>query len=1056
MKIKNNLRKKIAMILSVAMLVAFVCAFMLINGFNNAIGNKNVYAAETSATEESTGAVFKVDNKASVRLDSDVHGIKFYATMSHEYYEWLKSTYPDSAYTLTAKINRYENPVESDVRSQTYALGDSDFIDLDGNVKDFTYAYTLKYDSLTSDLQNAYALVLKAEADVTVSKDGADDVVLTADGCSVRSMSGIAKYIVDNNLYNSDTDKTVLEGYYGAGEATAITASASIDFLHKATKENNEEVDVLTFDSALSGDYKLYINAVPLTKVTDTQYEISDELKAQLKYDTDYTVYAFDADNKTTSFNVHTYAGVIKTAEDFKSVFELSEANVKKYAKTVTSDNVYKDFERDFTGNYVLENDITVDINHTGMALNYKTGGTIHNANKGEIDANNASLIDMFFAGTLDGQGHKISVTMNMAYSNNGLFGKLRSGAVIKNLFIDATGTSANNYLICKDVLGSEYPVFDNCYLTLKETSQRSGANHRISDVNVTFKNSVIDYSGLSYVESSYGVLLSLAADKASYQNTVLIGEKRVVAQKGNAAYYASNDNETNSIAGIYRFNDYGEIAAYAGTDLKFDGFDSEYWEKDLIGVPVFKSLSGNTENPLKNYMDNDDAVLQIEVGKSFDAKITLLNVTLASLNITSAENYVEISDYMITGKSIGEGKLTVSYTVNGVQENHTVKYEVVGEIVEVNTEAYYSAADKKIYGLTVGENETIVSVKQNGADAGTLTAIENENGGYTLGNGLTVADTTVKGKTEVLVSTSGKSYKFTNVVTVAKAIASVDDWTYINISSSDTETKNGYVLVIKDLDTTSMINLHTMTGKASPIRMSAAKSSALGLRGTFDGNGHTIKVKSAKSGVFGAINGLTIKDVCFIVDATANYPAGEDGNNRVNVILATVILNSELNNVVVKLNSVDENIGKHGESDCKTYLTLANCIDADSMVMQNIVIDYGTYQMTDTAKNGGLLSCGYPTYNKSQPKNVYIVHNGSYRLGCYSDPFGNCEQNAIVESWVKYASNETDSSIASNNKISGIYRYDSVSALESDANYSSNSDMKWSLNDNNEWTFAK
>lgn len=1076
MKIKNNKRKLLAFLLSTTMLSTLSCGLLMMNGLKNDIGNQVVSAAtegedSTTTVEKPADAVFEVDNKANVRLQPDGKGIKFRATMNSQYYAWLKAAYPNATYTFKVTVDRYNNADEGEALSETYVLKDDDFLDMDSAAEDFNYSYTVSYDqlgNLTEAQKNqAYAMVLKAQASVIVTPAEGDAIEIPADGYSVRNMMAVAKYLVDNKLYASETDKTTLQMYYSTEAATAINANATIDFLHKGTNSSGEEVDVLTFDSAIDEDYTLYINAIPLTKVSSTQFEISEELRSQLEYDTDYTVYAFDENNKCTTFTVHTYAGIIYDADDFKNVFEFSEAQVKKYATAKTGTNTttyYGDVDRDFTGNYVLANDITIsNMDHTGMKLCYKdaSNATFHSITQSAINSNDATLANLFFNnGTLDGQGHKLSVTLSATYSTYGLFGYLGDNVTVKNVFIDVHKTT-NNYLIIKGGLGSNAPVFDNCYFEFSGQPVNK-RNIGFTDGLVKVTNSVIDYSGLAYDEAngSYDALFATAT--STFENTVFIGEKRPVTGADSKVLYASNEDVTaDKATGAYRFADYAAFAAKAATTegLSRDGFDAAIWDKTTIDVPVYRQDDIAFEFALENYKDS---TLRLEVGDTLDISAMYFGAPVA-VTITSNNDNVEIADGVLTANTADSGTLSVSYTLDGVEVSYAIPYEVTAKAEEVATEVYYSAVDGLIYGLNLEGDFT--SAYQD-ANTVTLTSSAKE-GSYTI-SGLEVADTTVKGKTELVVNTSEKSYKFTNVVTVAKVIASVEDWTYLNISSTDTETKDGYVLVINDLDTTSMINLHTMknngyiTRNNDSVANNGGWYSTLGLRGTFDGNGHTIKVKSAKGGIFGVINTLTIKDVCFIVDATAQYNTAEttttadySSKTCLNYILASGMRNSLLENVVIKLNSVD--LTYNDTTITKAYLMLTTtCGTAD---MTNFVLDYGNYKMTDNDIWGGLLTLNLRT--QSTCSNVYIVHNGGYRLSCYSDPLYSESQGmgTTVPANTYYAKNELDENVVSGTKgktTKAIYRYDNITSLTSDTHYTSNTTMKWSYNSTDaKWVFS-
>ncbi len=1077
MKAKNNARKILVILLSVVTLVCFSCGLLVMNVFDKGV-NQTVYADVVD--DKPADAVFEVDNKASVRLSPDGRGIKFKATMNEAYYNWLKQTYPTATFKVNVQVDSFANPGAPVV--DTHTLVDADFQDgLDGATKPFVYYYTISYGALEEALQQqAFATVLKAAATVTISVPEQPDEVKNADGFSVRNMTAVAKYLVDTNNYNSDADKTVLESYYGNEMATQFNTPATIDFLHKASK-GSEDVDVLTFASEVDAKYSFYINAIPLTRITATQYEISQELSEQLAYDTDYTVVAFDENNDWSTFTVHTYAGVIYDAEDFKEVFEISEAAVKKYAKTVNTTATatwYADFERDFTGNYVLANDISVNMNHTGFSLKYKehaSAGFINTADAGEITAKNPTLKNLFFSGTLDGQGHKLSVTLTENWSNNGVFGVFNGNPVIKNLQMNIVSSSSNNYILNKqNVFGT--PVFDNCYLVLTETALKSGANHRLSDSYIDFTNSVIDYSGLAYADANYGGLLGLELSSTdSFENTIILGEKRyLVGGSGAAAkkYYAYNDGGNDVLLGCYRFDTYADFGAnYQGIDLSM--FDSKYWDVTTTNVPIFKGLEGLTlEFALEDYKS---AELRIGEGETLDVTATYFGLPLADLTITPSNANVSISNGVLTANTVGSGTLEVSYTIDGQEVSYTVNFEVTQTAIEKTFEVYYSDVDKLIHGLDFEGD--FVSAYQGSNE---VTLSNGSNGTYTI-SGLVVEDALTKGATDLVVNTSTGAYKYTNVVTATKIIATESDWTYLNISKDDTTTKDGYVLVIKDLDvTTANYNLHTLINggfvfNASLMNETNGNFKARGLRGTFDGNGHTIKVKTGKAGIFGVVVGLTVKDVQFIVDATSEYAAvGIDHSAAydayANAIFASGVRGATLDNVVVKLNSVTDTCPSTCTSGtggipykAPAYFTFAVAMQGynDTLTIKNSVIDYGTYVMDNTATTtqGALLTGSFAGISEATVTNLYIAHNGGYHLTYTYNQYNSQTNVTNVVAGTYYAKNEADDNI----KITGagktkhdIYRFDTATALTGDALYTGNANMKWSYASATGWSFGE
>ena len=74
------------------------------------------------------------------------------------------------------------------------------------------------------------------------------------------------------------------------------------------------------------------------------------------------------------------------------------------------------------------------------------------------------------FRGTFDGDGHTVTLTLNVTSGNAGLFGETGGGAVIKNLTVDAdvTSTAGSNYAATAGLVGkvSGSTTVENCGVT--------------------------------------------------------------------------------------------------------------------------------------------------------------------------------------------------------------------------------------------------------------------------------------------------------------------------------------------------------------------------------------------------------------------------------------------------------------------------------------------------------------------------------------------------------------------------------------------------------------
>jgi len=77
---------------------------------------------------------------------------------------------------------------------------------------------------------------------------------------------------------------------------------------------------------------------------------------------------------------------------------------------------------------------------------------------------------DATFKGTFDGDGHTVTLTLNVTSGNAGLFGVTGGGAVIKNLTVDAdvTSTAGSNYAATAGLVGkvSGSTTVENCGVT--------------------------------------------------------------------------------------------------------------------------------------------------------------------------------------------------------------------------------------------------------------------------------------------------------------------------------------------------------------------------------------------------------------------------------------------------------------------------------------------------------------------------------------------------------------------------------------------------------------
>lgn len=321
-----------------------------------------------------------------------------------------------------------------------------------------------------------------------------------------------------------------------------------------------------------------------------------------------YVVTGLDSDGKAISFNVSSYAQILTKASDLDCL--------------KVNSNVIK-------GYYL----VAKDINETKVDTPLHTIAT--DGTQG-------------FGGVFDGNGHKISFTVNSASNagTNGLFGYIQANAEIKN--VQMVNIAIGSKISLKDnaVLGYKIEKgakISNVYIQFDSYAKRMGLSVSASDA--TFTNVVIDVeapiknysltdsSWVGSVSNYYGILsvynvngkASATSQFTSKYSGVVIITGSLMPLGGNAfnttnikdqtalAYndlyaYDSETSETQAIvnvegawanyfmccAGVLRFNAYADMAAYEGTKWSFS------WSGATIqkhGTKTFSMSAYTTDN---------------------------------------------------------------------------------------------------------------------------------------------------------------------------------------------------------------------------------------------------------------------------------------------------------------------------------------------------------------------------------------------------------------------------------------------------------------------------
>ncbi|MDY6023281.1 MAG: hypothetical protein SPJ19_00540 [Candidatus Borkfalkiaceae bacterium] len=251
----------------------------------------------------------------------------------------------------------------------------------------------------------------------------------------------------------------------------------------------------------------------------------------------------------------------------------------------------------------------------------------------------------------------------------------------------------------------------------------------------------------------------------------------------------------------------------------------------------------------------------------------------------------------------------------NGQRAKKTVK-----ETIDYSTVDGFTSADTlAIFGE---ENVTIASATEN--TAGYTVSVNENKLAFTYKGAEFIGDGTVH---NVVLSTDTVDYSV-NLKIVTKILRVKEDLAVFTINDKTGEFK-GYYLLAKDIDATGYTHATgvnaTLSNESGRWFMTAGYGNA-GLKGTFDGNGHSINnLTVGKYGIFGLINGGTVKNVAFkdlkytnqsnivtlawyIVSASIEnvYMNAESlPNVWARAMMASSIYNSKMNNVIIKLGDV-------------------------------------------------------------------------------------------------------------------------------------------------------
>lgn len=359
----------------------------------------------------------------------------------------------------------------------------------------------------------------------------------------------------------------------------------------------------------------------------------------------------------------------------------------------------------------------------------------------------------------------------------------------------------------------------------------------------------------------------------------------------------------------------------------------------------IYKNLSAQLKE--KGYTDDE-----------IREKIDLANKT--ELN---AKAYVKIitknSEEIIKYSSVNDSKrsmfgVAVCGLLNGDYESEITdklkKY--VGENFEqvrqeqqakIGIASYYSLEDKK---GNVAPSETIPDGNYTvlmGARIVGKKQITSTSQSVSLNNVAISANLFGEDVSADFVGEDGKVYRVP-VRIVTKAITAKEDVSYFKLVNTNTSF-SGYYLLLNDIDGKGVANV------AQPTATAMGNKKA-GLTGVFEGNGYTLKNFAFQGGLFGMVNGGTVRNLS-MQNWTCNYPDYWGAYP-----VAQKFISAKMDNCYISTNKISLEISSNGR---QRFGGFASYIDADTVISNSVIeINYYVDTVNLEDRTYGLICGGH------------------------------------------------------------------------------------------------
>ena len=531
-----------------------------------------------------------------------------------------------------------------------------------------------------------------------------------------------------------------------------------------------------------------------------------------------------------------------------------------------------------------------------------KSADAVNNGN----DVNWQNVDGLFgFRGTLDGNGRSITGTV---YSK-GIFGIVGSGAVIKDLTVNAYGYANGRAILARSIRNA---VVENVTINIK------------SGESVSY-----------YTEG--GVITGLMSHSTAYRN-VTVNSNGAVDTLFGCSYWNYDDRKANTFAEVkvnvksiggllcVRANVPESLRSLDGIEGITVSFVRSYEDADNT------ILVGDDSSVLTIGSDNADITEISSV--TFDGRNIAFGFADGKLTVTEAFGISDIGAKILTviGK-VGDKNVTLYLSVNIVLPAEEVSLDGTREVV---------LTDATEYDFDLGDysSATVLGASLGGEN------IDYANGKLIV-SGDYKSNTRKHGKQilSVTVEKNGKYYVVTaNVLVVTKAISTIDELTTA-MTAGAANTVFGYYRLTQNVGSKeAWINVQNNGDWKNA-------DGSVGFRGTLDGNGYAVDGNFATHGLFGIIgNGAIVRNITF------NVYYYQNGRQT----LARSITGATIEDVTINIKSIYKTLDATAEGGVITGLL------SHTSTYKNVTINAKNYDL-DT-----LFGKSYGNY-KTEKANTFV-----------------------------------------------------------------------------------